>query len=81
MYQSETKEKLKVTITKQENFFPDGSPCWNAQIWKKIDNKHDFVYAGNGRFCKSLEEAKNYKKEILKTFIKSKENNSYDFSC
>ncbi len=55
----------KVTITKQENHFLDGSPCWNAQIWTKVNDRHGFVYCGMGRFCKSPEEAESYKKEVL----------------
>ena len=55
----------KVTITKQERHFSDGSPCWNAQIWTKVGPRDSFMYCGMGRFCKSPEEAENYKKEVL----------------
>ena len=56
---------IKVTIKKQENHFSDGSPCWNAQIWTKVNDRDGFTYCGNGRFCKSFEEAEFYKLAVL----------------
>lgn len=64
----------KVKITKQENHFPDGSPCWNAQIWTQVNERSGFVYCGMGRFCKSHEEAENYKKEVFKQALERGEN-------
>jgi len=41
------------TVTDSHNY------PYNVQIWHSIENNH-FVYSGQGRFCKSLEEAKEY---------------------
>jgi len=56
----------KVKLTR----FRDGSTCWNAQIWTQVNEKDGFYYCGEGRFCKSREEAEAYKIKVLESALK-----------
>ncbi len=69
-FMDDKSSKIKMKIIKQDNFYPDGSSCWNAQIWTKVNEQVGFVYCGNGRFCKSLEEAEKYKEKIFSDYKK-----------
>lgn len=69
-FMDDKSSKIKVKIIKQDNFYPDGSPCWNAQIWTKANEQVGFTYCGNGRFCKSLEEAEKYKEKVFSDYKK-----------
>ncbi len=69
-FMDDKSSKIKVKIIRQDNFYPDGSPCWNAQIWTKANEQVGFTYCGNGRFCKSLEEAEKYKDKVFSDYRK-----------
>ena len=69
----ESKVIQKVVILKSNN---EEYP-YNAQIHTSTDYGRSFYYAGNGRFCKTQEEAEDYKKEIEsrnKQIAKNKKN-------
>ena len=74
-----------ITIKSDREDFP-----YNVQIWRKVED--DFVYAGEGKFCKNKEEAERYKGKILKeekgnnldtshVVLTDKENDGVRFSC
>lgn len=48
----------KATIEKLES--PRFGFAYNVQIWVSVDGGKTFGYAGNGRFCRTLEEAREY---------------------
>jgi len=56
--------KMKVIPTMDCNY------PWNVQKWHSYDGGKTFVYAGYGRFCKSIEEADEY---IRSSFEEQKE--------
>ena len=79
-------EDIKFVTTKSDNkSFP-----YNVQIWRKVED--DFVYAGEGKFCRNKEEAARYKAKILKeergndidtshVILTDKEEDGVKFSC
>ena len=36
---------------------------YNVQIWTSVDG-NDWYYSGNGKFCKTLEEAESFANQI-----------------
>ena len=53
----------KVVISKLS--FPVDGYLYNAQIVRSVDSGKTFWYCGNGKFCKSREEAVNYAESII----------------
>lgn len=53
----------KVTISKLS--FPlDGVYRYDAQVWRSIDGGKTFYHCGDGRYCKTRKEAKEYARKI-----------------
>lgn len=45
--------------------FPlDGVYKYDAQVWTSIDGGKTFYHCGCGKYCKTLAEAKAYKKQV-----------------
>lgn len=38
---------------------------YNVQVLTSVDNGKTYWYAGNGRFCNTLEEVKDYIREVI----------------
>lgn len=55
-------EKYKFKIIKTN----DTPYKYNVQIWYKYDN--NYFYNGFGKFCKTLKEIKEYKKEYKQIY-------------
>ena len=47
-------KKFKIIETGREDY------KYNVEEWMSLDNGETYLYAGNGRFCKTLEEVENY---------------------
>lgn len=72
MERSNIKVVRKVVVSKYH--FPiDGVYKYNAQVWTKVNDMRGFVYCGIGKFCKSLKEAREYKRNFLTDALKGGE--------
>lgn len=61
--------KCKAIIFKL--YFPlDGCLCYNVQLWYSFENT--FVYAGNGKYFKTLGEAEQYASQHATAVVERK---------
>ena len=55
---------MKVHVIIKKLFFPlDNIYYYNAQKWISLDGGKTFYHCGEGKYCKTLEEAEEYKKQ------------------
>lgn len=54
---------VKKIIIKELSFPLDGVYKYDAQLWTSIDGGKTFYHCGVGKYCKTLEEAEEYKQQ------------------
>ena len=59
----ETMRIVKKIIIKELSFPLDGVYKYDAQLWTSLDGGKTFYHCGVGKYCKTLEEAEEYKQQ------------------
>lgn len=62
-------------IIKKLSFPLDGCLNYNVQLWYGYNNS--FVYAGNGKFFETLEDAEQYAKQHDKNYVEVCKNENF----